>query len=103
MTDRPHVRIDPKVAFGAPTVRGVPCDVIAAMVMAGGGIGEVAADYEISRHEVLLACWHEGIHGGYRRQWGVWAQQVGVRLGGWEPFDADAEEGPPDGRELCGG
>jgi len=103
MPDRPHVRVDPAQRFGWPNIKGISTAAIAGMVMAGEDVTAVADDYSISRHEVLLACWHEGIHGVYRTEWGRWAERIQPRLGGWEPFDPDTEAGPPSRNDVNGG
>jgi len=97
VTSRPHVRTDPKQRFGRPNIQGISVDAIAGMVMAGEDVSTVAADYGITRHEVLLACWHEGWYGPrrYRKAWKPWADAIAPKLGGWEPFDAESESGPP--------
>jgi uncharacterized protein (DUF433 family) len=102
VTAHPTIQISPAVKFGRPHIKGVSCEAIAGLVMAGESLNRVADDYDLSRHEVLLACWHEGIHGGYQDEWGVWAEAVQLKLGGWETFDAEAEAGPPDRQELVG-
>ena len=57
-----------------------------------------AADYDISRHEVLLACWHAGMYGTprFRQRWRTWAAGIAPKLAGLEPFDSATEPGPPD-------
>ncbi len=94
---QPRVEISPGIRFGRPAIKGISTEAIAGMVWAGENIGTVADDYGISRHEVLLACWHEGMYGSraYRQRWKAWAEDIQPRLGGWKPFDPDTEPGPP--------
>lgn len=92
---RPHVVIDPAVAYGAATIRGVPTGAVAGMVRAGETLATVADEYDLTLCEVILACWFEGTHGRYRKQWKAWADAVALGLGGWNPFDPDTVQGPP--------
>lgn len=95
MADRPVITIDPGVSFGAPHIRGVSTEAIAGMVYAGEDFDTVAADYGLSRHEVILACWYEGSAGSYRVEWRSWTLAVAPALGGWKPLDPAAVEEPP--------
>ncbi len=97
--DRPRVVTDPAVRFGAPNVRGVSTAAIAERVVAGEAVDAVAEDYVSTRHEVLLACWHEGIHGDrmYRKRWGRWAEAIQRRMMYPDRFDPAAEADPPTG------
>ncbi len=54
------VVLDPKVAFGAPTVRGVRTEVIALRFNAGETLDEIAADYRLTPEEVHEAVLFEG-------------------------------------------
>lgn len=92
---RPHVVTDPAVRFGRPHIKGVSTEAIAGMVMVGESLAEVAANYDITVHEVILACWFEGTHGRYRKQWKQWAEKVAPGLAGLEKFDPDGVEEPP--------
>lgn len=49
------VVIDPAVAFGRPTLKGVRTDVLRARLDAGEEIEEVAADFNLDREEVVQA------------------------------------------------
>jgi uncharacterized protein (DUF433 family) len=103
MCDHPVVTVSPAHRFGRPAIKGISCEAIAGMVMAGEDVGAVAADYGISRHEVLLACWHEatfGLQRTYRRGWRAWADRIAPKLAGLAPFDPATEPGPPDKHEL---
>jgi uncharacterized protein (DUF433 family) len=94
---RAAVTIDPRKNFGRPSIRGITCEAIAGMVAAGEDPADVAEDYEITLHEVLLACWHEGQYGPPRRRraWKKWADSVGPALGGWVPLDLETVAWPP--------
>lgn len=95
---RPVVTFDPAVRWGGPQIKGIPTDAVAGMYWAGDSADEVAADYGLTRHELLVAFWFEGTHGGYRRQWSDWAEKVAYpRLAGWEkPLDVGSIPLPPD-------
>nr|WP_279231835.1 DUF433 domain-containing protein [Thermus thalpophilus] len=56
-----QVVLDPRVAFGAPTVRGVKTSVIALRFNAGEGLEEIAADYGLQEEEVREAVVFEGL------------------------------------------
>ena len=49
------VVIDPKVSFGAPTVRGIPTWAVRDRWKAGSDLKEIADDYELSRSNVIAA------------------------------------------------
>jgi hypothetical protein len=65
-------------------MRGHPTDTVAGMVWAGEPVDAVADEYGLSRGEVLVACWYEGMHGqprgAFRRAWHGWAQQAGLLM-----------------------
>lgn len=91
---RPAVQVDPAMRFGQPHVRGISTEAIADHVDAGEDFAAVATDYGLTVHEVLLACWFEGMHGHYRRRWRAWAEAVHSALAG-EAFDPQSIEEPP--------
>lgn len=100
---RPVVTIDPAVRFGWPHIKGVSCEAIASAFWAEGDAGAVADDYGLTRHELLVALWHEATHGAARAEfpgWRVWADEVAYpRLAGWvKPLDVESLPLPP-GRE----
>lgn len=64
---RPVVTVEPGVGFGRPTVRGISVEVLAGMVWAGDSVDELAEQYEITRYEVLVACWFQARHGHFGR------------------------------------
>lgn len=74
----PVVTVDPAVRFGFPAIRGISTDAIAGVVWAGESLATVADEYDVTREEVLVACWFEGTHGErkWRKRWGAWAEQV---------------------------
>ena len=93
---RPHIVIDPAMCFGAPQIRGVSTEAIASMVRAGEDFSTVADEYDLTLHEVILACWWEAQPAPwYRREWRAWADSVAPALGGWEPLDVEAIAEPP--------
>jgi uncharacterized protein (DUF433 family) len=53
--------IDPRVAFGAPTVRGTPTWVLKGRWEAGEEIDEIADDFALKKPEILDALRFEGI------------------------------------------
>jgi uncharacterized protein (DUF433 family) len=57
--ERRHVVIDPAIALGEPSVRGVPTRVLFGPVKAGNSPSEVASWYGLARAEVLAACQFE--------------------------------------------
>ncbi len=93
---RPTIIVDPAMRFGRPHIKGVSTQAIAGLVISGDGVDAAMDDFGLSRHEVLLACWHEGLQGEYQREWGEWANAVHGPLGGWEPLDVDALPDPPE-------
>jgi uncharacterized protein (DUF433 family) len=54
------VRIDPRVNFGAPTVRGIPTWAIKGRREAGEGIDEIQEDFNLEHSEVVAALNFEG-------------------------------------------
>ncbi|GLV49384.1 hypothetical protein TJA_24850 [Thermus sp. LT1-2-5] len=56
-----RVVLDPRVAFGAPNVRGVKTSVIALRFNAGESLEEIAADYGLQEEEVKEALVFEGL------------------------------------------
>ncbi|MDI6857955.1 MAG: DUF433 domain-containing protein [Dehalococcoidia bacterium] len=58
--DESPVTIDPRVAFGAPTVRGIPTWVIRGRWEAGEGIEEIRSDFALEEWEVESALAFEG-------------------------------------------
>ena len=59
-TDKP-ILIDPKVAFGAPQVRGVKTGILKAHWLSGEEIDELMDDFDLSDGEVIDALVFEGV------------------------------------------
>ena len=53
--------IDPRVSYGAPSIRGVPTWALSGRVRAGETVGDVAEDFLISQNDVRKALKFEGI------------------------------------------
>ena len=102
MAERPHVRIEPAVRFGQPTVAGISTDAIAGRIWAGDSVTETADDFGLSRGQVLVACWHEGYHGqphsSYRKAWRHWADEAGQHV--WDGGDWNQIPDPPSREEV---
>lgn len=106
---RPVVTVNPAMRSGAPCVNGtrVPVESIACAVWLDGGVDAAMADYDLTRHDVLVACWFAGTYGlpgrrlaltltaTWRRRWGVWADGVHDRLWSHRRVDIETIEGPP--------
>lgn len=80
--DRPVVTTDPAVRFGYPTMRGVPVEAIAEHVWEGSSLDSIAEDFGLTREQVLVACWYQGIHGtrAWRQRWKSWATEAHKEL-----------------------
>lgn len=96
MENRPVITVDPAVRFGQPHIRRVRTEDIAGMLIAGETAEVVCDEYDITRHELLLACWYEALFGS-QPKWRKWAETVaGPELAGWvKPLDVDAMPLPP--------
>jgi len=55
------VVIDPEVRFGSPSVKGIPTEILAEQVEAGGLIESVANDFELELGTVIAALNYEGL------------------------------------------
>jgi uncharacterized protein (DUF433 family) len=98
VSDRPQVCWSPGMRFGEPHVRGRPVDAIGGMVWAGERVEVVAEEYDVTREEVIVACWWLGRHGEprWRRRWKAWTQVVESEL--WHGrYDV---QDPPDREET---
>jgi uncharacterized protein (DUF433 family) len=71
---RPLITTDPAVNHGQPMVGPAPVDAVCARIWAGEPLADVAADYGISREQVLVACWWQARYGTptWRRRLAVW-------------------------------
>src|SRR6185503_10686397 len=61
---RPSVSFDPSMRFGCPQIRGVSVEAIADALLAEGDPAVVAAEYDMSRVDLALACW-------FAARWGL--------------------------------
>lgn len=78
MTNRPVIRTEPGMRFGGPHLRGISTDAIAGLYLAERDEAAVCADYDLTRHELLVVLWYEGTHGckEHRRALGAWSEAV---------------------------
>jgi uncharacterized protein (DUF433 family) len=60
--DKP-ILIDPKVAFGAPHVRGVKTGILKAHWLSGEDVSDLVEDFDLSAEEVIEALKFEGVQG----------------------------------------
>ena len=99
-SDRPHVRVDPAQSWGQPAVKGVSCEAIAGMLLAGEDVDTVADEYGLTRADVLVACWYLGRLGPrrYRRLWAVWAGEAHQLM--WRSDSVDYGTVPDPPRDL---
>lgn len=84
MTERPFVSIDPAMRFGRPCLNHtrIPVEVVADHFLAGDPIDRICADYQLSRGDILIACWYLGQYGDveYRDRWSAWSSHVAETL-----------------------
>jgi uncharacterized protein (DUF433 family) len=59
-TDKP-ILIDPKIAFGAPQVRGVKTGILKAHWLSGEDVDDLTDDFDLSAEEVIDALVFEGV------------------------------------------
>jgi len=73
MTDN-HIRVDPTINYGYPTIGGAPVDAITMRIWAGEPINEVTDDFHLTRTQAIIACWYQALHGtsSWRDRWGKW-------------------------------
>jgi uncharacterized protein (DUF433 family) len=62
--------IDPRLSFGAPTVRGTPTWAIKGRWIAGEQIDQIADDFGLKEESVFQALQFEGINVGSPKAWG---------------------------------
>ena len=55
------VRIDPRMNFGAPTVRGIPTWVVKGRYESGEVVEEIQDDFNLESSEVMAALEFEGV------------------------------------------
>lgn len=95
---RPVIHTDPGVQGGRPCINGVPVATITGRVAVGEPLGEVAADYDLTRREALTACWYQA---AYDDGWAGWAQEwidaawVGLGTAGDDDTVCEAVPDPP--------
>lgn len=81
---RPFVSHDPAMRSGEATLNHtrLSIDAIAGYVWAGETVEAVMATYDITRADVMVACWWIGTFGPkrWRRRWGAWAEDVHDQL-----------------------
>jgi uncharacterized protein (DUF433 family) len=84
---RPHVTVDPAQNFGEPTINGVPVATLTGMIWAGDSVDFVAEDFDLTRPQVLVACWFQTRHGRFGRS----RDDVAWKRA-WKPWLDDNEE-----------
>ena len=85
----PHVVVNPAVRAGQPQIKGVPLFAPVGDVWRGDHVDAVAADYDLTRADVLVACWYAGTYGlpsekggplaatpTWSTRWARWAESV---------------------------
>lgn len=85
MTEIPSVEVTPGYSWGQPRIGNIPVCAVAGYVWAGEGVDVVAAEYTLTRQQILVACWYAGTYGlpaepVWRRRWGAWAEAVYMNL-----------------------
>lgn len=93
MADRAYVWVDPGRQGGRPCVGGtrIPTDQMADEV-AAFGVGDVAGWYDLTRADLLVACWFEWRHADGRTRRGKWVRDAFPHL--WKG-NYDAVPDPP--------
>ena len=79
-----RIVFDPGIQMpGPPTIEGhrLGAEFIADIVFAHG-FKDAQDDYELTREELLLACWWAGLWGPrkWKTRWGEWAKAVNAHL-----------------------
>lgn len=106
---RPFIATSPEMRGGQPTVNNtrLTVEAVAGLLWAGESVETVAAEYEITRHDVLVAAWHAGTYGlpgtrrrglaatrRWRERWGRWASEAHDAL--WATQTGPGIDGIPD-------
>ncbi len=93
----PRIVVDPAIRWGRAVVEGTPTATVdvAGMITGGDTVADACDEYGLTRHQVLLACWHEAVNGDYQQQWGKWGAGVGHTLAYGGPAEVDALPDPP--------
>lgn len=105
---RPTIVIDPAIQFGQPCLAGrrVPAEAVAGCVWAGDAVDAVAEDYDLTRADVLIACWYVAKEGTFRtrrhrvraEEWRDWAADNHRTLASWDGVDPATAPDPPASR-----
>ena len=105
--NRPTIVIDPGVQVGQPCIAGtrVPAHTVARQVWVGVRVDDVAAAYNLTRADVLVACWYyaasaylSGRGGRKVEAWRRWAGDNVSTLAGHCGADPATCPDPPDER-----
>lgn len=108
MADSPRGLVDPSMRFGRPHVKGIPVDAIVGMLSAGESVATVADNYDLTRADVLVACWYVGAFGlpESPRRWRTalreWATGAGQAMWNTKTCDYEAIPDPPIGDDKEG-
>lgn len=108
MSSSPFIAVCPAMRSGQPTINGtrLPVDAVVGLVWAQG-VDVAAEDYDLTRADVLIACWFAGSYGlpGRRealfpvrlwpKRWGAWAVEVHQALWSVSNVDYEAVPDPP--------
>ncbi len=85
-----YIWLHPDRMIGMPCIGGTRIDVetVTERIWWGESGDEIAAYYEISRAQVLLACWYQARHGTrtWRKRWDAWECQNWDALA-WNRWD----------------
>lgn len=102
MSHSPEVWTNPGFSFGEPCTanRRIPVETIAGAVRAGDSVDAVAAEFDLTRGDVLVACWYAARHiPRWRRrpEWRAWVESREVEFALWhvDTVDYDAVPDPP--------
>lgn len=85
MTD-PAIRVSPGVMAGLPCIAGtrIPAKQIAGCWWRGAypTVDSLGDTYDLTRAQVLVACWYMALSGGprWRNRWGAWAASAGSEM-----------------------
>lgn len=76
------IHVTPGIQFGQPCIEGtrVPSETIAAWYFANG-LDDTRRSYEVTRGQILVACWFEAIIAKtyqWRKKWRAWAESAEV-------------------------
>jgi len=97
----PAVKVQPNMRFGRPHMNGVSTEMIADLHWAQGET-EILDDYDLTRHELLVALWFEATQGQprFRRRWKAWGAYAAGVL--WKASEVNPEvvELPPRQDEV---